>query len=405
MASNSHSHDLTNSEVSRYSRQLILDEFGPAAQTRLKHSSCLIVGLGGLGCPAATYLAAAGIGKLGLVDYDVVELGNLHRQVLHSEDRVGQLKVKSAQESLTRLNSNVQIECHQTLLTRDTALSVAKEYDVILDATDNVATRYLLNDISVILDKPLVSGSALKFEGQMTVYHHKGGPCYRCIFPTPPPPEMVTNCSSGGVIGAVPGIIGNLQALEAIKLLAGLEVSYSGNMLLFDGLNGSFRTIKLRGRNPCCKSCGDTPEISESLVDYEDFCGSKADDKCSHVSILKPEERISVESLKALKEKSYVIIDCRKCMEFEICHLPNSINLPLDDLQNSKDPLNLIDSQVKDSNRDILFLCHHGNRSQTAVELIKMNAPPSQLQNRDVKDIIGGIDLWARSIDSSFPRY
>ena len=400
-------HDLSHGEVSRYSRQLILDEFGPSSQSRLKHGSCLIVGLGGLGCPAATYLAAAGIGRLGLVDYDTVSIDNLHRQVLHSENGVGQFKVNSAQEAIARLNSSVAVNCYQTLLTSETALAIAGAYDVILDATDNVATRYLLNDVSVLLDKPLVSGSALRFEGQLTVYHHAGGPCYRCVFPTPPPPETVTNCSDGGVLGVVPGVIGNLQALEAIKILTGLEVSYSGKLLLYDGLAGRFTVVKLRGRNTGCKVCGDTPEISRSLVNYAKFCGSEPNDKCLDLFILNPEERISVEALQRIDKETYLVVDCRKKVEFEICRLLNSINIPIEDLLNASEPIKLIDEQVADSKKDIYFLCHHGNDSQRAVKLVKdcILLLTEYRSSRAFRDIIGGIHLWSQLVDHSIPKY
>ena len=407
MASNSDTfHDLSHSEVSRYSRQLILDEFGPSSQSRLKHGSCLIVGVGGLGCPAATYLAAAGIGRLGLVDYDTVSTDNLHRQVLHSENTVGQSKVKSAQEAIARLNSRVVISCYETLLTENTALAIAEDYDVIIDATDNVATRYLLNDVSVLLHKPLVSGSALRFEGQLTVYHHAGGPCYRCIFPTPPPPETVTNCSDGGVLGVVPGVIGNLQALEAMKILTGLDVSYSGKLLLYDGLAGSFTVVKLRGRSTGCEVCGDNPDISRSLMDYAKFCGSEPNDRCLELLILKPEERISVETLQRVDKDTYLVVDCRKRVEFEICHLLNSVNIPIEELSNANEPISLINERVADSKKDIYFICHHGNDSQRAIKFIKESTLLKEHESyRKFKDIIGGIHVWSQLVDSSIPLY
>ena len=406
MASNATTHGLSHSEVSRYSRQLILDEFGPSSQSRLKHGSCLIVGVGGLGCPAATYLAAAGIGRLGLVDYDTVSIDNLHRQVLHSEKGVGQFKVDSAQEAIARLNSNVTVNCYQTLLTRDTALSIAGGYDVIIDATDNVATRYLLNDVSVLLHKPLVSGSALRFEGQLTVYHHAGGPCYRCIFPTPPPPETVTNCSDGGVLGVVPGVIGSLQALEAVKILTGLEVSYSGKLLLYDALAGRFTVVQLRDRSRDCRVCGDSPEIARSLVDYAKFCGAEPNDKCVDLSILTPEERVSVEVLQRIDKNMYQIVDCRKKVEFEICHLLNSINIPIEELSNAGEPIKVINERVGDSKKDIYFLCHHGNDSQRAVKFVKESTLLTEYESsRKFKDIIGGIHVWSQLIDPSIPQY
>ncbi|KAL8604876.1 hypothetical protein ACOMHN_028504 [Nucella lapillus] len=290
---------LTNEQIGRYSRQLILPELGVKGQQRLLSSKVLIVGAGGLGCPAAIYLAAAGVGTVGVVDYDEVEVSNLHRQILHTEHRLGRSKAESVALSCRNLNSSLRFKTHRVQLSSENALSIIEEYDVVLDCTDNVATRYLLSDACVLAARPLVSGSALRFEGQLTVYNYKGGPCYRCLYPKPPPPETVTNCSDGGVLGVVPGIIGCYQALEAIKIAADMGTCLSERLMLFDGMDGTTRTIRLRRRQPSCPVCGDTPTIRE-LVDYEQFCGARAADKDQEKDVLAASSRMSA------KFKSFV---------------------------------------------------------------------------------------------------
>lgn len=295
---------LTGEEVGRYSRQLLMPEIGVPGQLALINSSILIVGAGGLGAPAALYLAAAGIGQLGIVDYDVVELNNLHRQVIHNQERVGMMKSESARITVNSLNALCKCIPYHVALTPENAMDIIREYDIVLDCTDNAATRYLLNDACVLSGKPLVSGSALRMEGQLTVYNFDGSPCYRCLFPTPPPAASVTNCGDGGVLGCVPGMIGCLQAMEAMKIaicLAGgnnrhMEVC-AGKMLLFDGMRTSIRTVKLRQRRTDCVVCGDQPSVRH-LIDYEEFCGSRACDKTAQLQILDDDERISVQVCK-----------------------------------------------------------------------------------------------------------
>jgi len=262
---------LSNESISRYSRQMILPELRAEGQRRLQGSSVVIVGCGGLGCPAALYLAGAGVGRLELVDHDTLELSNLHRQVAHTEARLGVNKARSLATSVKDLNSGVEVVIQETVLDSTNALSLLSSADLILDCSDNVATRYLLSDAAVLLGKPLVSGSALRWEGQLTVYNYQGGPTYRCLYPNPPPPETVTNCSDGGVVGAVVGVMGCLQALEAIKILAGPGPSFSGVMMVYDGLEGRVRNMKLRGRR-------EGSDVT-SLVDYVQFCGAAATDK------------------------------------------------------------------------------------------------------------------------------
>lgn len=390
-------------EVARYSRQLILPEIGPQGQRKLLAASVLIVGCGGLGCPAAIYLAAAGVGRIGLVDYDAVELSNLHRQVLHTEKRVGIPKVLSVAHSVKALNSELNVVPYEISLTSEVALEVVRQYDVVLDCTDNVATRYLLNDACVMADKPLVSGSALRYEGQLTVYHYKGGPCFRCIHPKPPPPETVTNCSDGGVLGVVPGIIGSVQALEAIKIVSSLGTPLSQKLLVFDGRQGMFLTVKLRGRNSTCDVCGEEPSIKH-LIDYEQFCGAAPTDKDKGLTLLEKDKRVTVEEYKALveAEEPHILIDVRLPIELEICSLPNCINIPLKKL-NKTESIDLIQTKLSGlATKNVICVCRRGNDSQLAVQQLESSL--SQL-DCNVKDIVGGLTAWAHKIDTSMPVY
>ncbi|XP_018566796.1 adenylyltransferase and sulfurtransferase MOCS3 isoform X2 [Anoplophora glabripennis] len=324
---------LTTSEIIQYSRQMIMPEMSLKGQTALKHSKVLIVGAGGLGCPAAMYLVRAGIGEITIIDYDEVELSNLHRQILYTEFDIGTAKVQSAYNILKRVNNHVKIIPLCLHVNRDTIkeIVVRNRYNVVIDGSDNVATRYLLNDVCVMNDIPLVSGSALQMEGQLTVYHYKDGPCYRCLFPVPPPPETVTSCGDGGVLGPIPGVVGVLQALETIKLLINLPGVLSSRLLLIDGSSATFRSVKLRSRNPGCAVCGDQPTIT-SLIDYEQFCGSKGYDKTDNIDILEPEETIDVEEF-ARVSKYNIVLDVRPVEEYHMCYLPTTINFPFTRMQ------------------------------------------------------------------------
>ncbi|XP_072032672.1 adenylyltransferase and sulfurtransferase MOCS3-like [Amphiura filiformis] len=398
---------LTNKDIARYSRQLILPEIGVKGQLNLSNSSVLIVGAGGLGCPSAIYLAAAGIGRIGIVDYDSVEVDNLHRQILHTEQTIGQHKSDSMSVGIQRLNSTVECIPYHMQLTRDNALDIISKYDIVLDCTDNVATRYLLNDACILSGKPLVSGSALRFEGQLTVYNYEGGPCYRCLYPKPPPAETVTNCSEGGVLGVIPGIIGCMQALEALKIAAGLGSSYSQKLLVFDGLDGTFRTIKLRGRQTKCAACGNNPTVT-SLINYVEFCGAGASDKCMNLNILGAEDRISVQELSQVIEhdaEKCVLLDVRLPVEFDICRLPKFINIPIKELESeiSLDKLQHVISQRSSGDKTQVFVvCRRGNDSQNAVVLLKDKLAALSVRIRDVK---GGLYAWTKHIDSDFPKY
>ncbi|XP_055852800.1 adenylyltransferase and sulfurtransferase MOCS3-2 [Episyrphus balteatus] len=391
---------LTNDEIARYSRQLILPEFGGVhGQLKLKKSSFLIVGAGGLGCPAAQYLAAAGAGTIGLVDYDDVEKSNLHRQILHSEHFVGIPKVLSAKSALLKNNSSSNIVTYHKQMSNDNTLEIVEQYDVILDCSDNVATRYLLNDACVIKGKPLVSGSALQFDGQLTVYNFNGGPCYRCLFPVPPPPETVTNCGDGGVLGAVTGVIGSLQALEAIKVALNLGDTLSGRLLLFDGTKSIFRNIKLRAKRKDCYVCSEHPFVTR-LINYEQFCGMRASDKDFSLAILPVKHRMSALKYNNVYSKEeHLLIDVRSPVEFEMCRLDNSINIPLKNILDDS-RVNEILSQVKSDVMPVVVICRRGNDSQLAVDHLR-----HKIQSYQLKDIIGGLYAWQKKVDPSFPIY
>lgn len=388
--------------IQRYSRQLILPEFGPSGQCKLRDASVLIVGCGGLGCPAAIYLAAAGIGTLGLVDYDEVELCNLHRQILHTEARIGLPKSHSIAESVQNLNTKVKCIPYILSLSSHNVLDIVKQYDVVLDCTDNVSTRYLLNDACFFADNPLVSGSALRFEGQLTVFGFNGdGPCYRCLFPKPPPPETVTNCSDGGVLGVVPGTIGLLQALETIKVIAKIGDVCSKRMILFDALTLSFRSVKLRGRQASCALCGDDPSI-KSLIDYEQFCGGKATDKDQGLSLIEREKRISVVDLKEMRDVGipHILIDTRTPIEMEICSLAGAVNIPLRQLDDEGTLRQIKDLVNESGSEKVVCICRRGNDSQKAVLSLQKS-----LNMFSVVDVIGGLNAWAKKIDPNFPIY
>ncbi|KAH8263596.1 hypothetical protein KR044_011340 [Drosophila immigrans] len=391
--------ELTNNDIARYSRQLILPGFGVAGQLKLKNSSVLIVGAGGLGCPAAQYLAGAGCGHVGLVDYDHVDLSNLHRQTLHTVGRIGWKKAESAKVAMLELNPHCRISCHSRLLSRFTAMHILRDYDVVLDCTDNVATRYLLNDACVMLRKPLVSGSALKLDGQLTVYNYGAtGPCYRCIYPVPPPPEAVTNCGDGGVLGAVTGTIGSLQALEAIKLIVGLGDVLAGRLLIFDGSTLQFRNIRVRSKRVNCHVCSAQPLITE-LIDYEQFCGMHATDKDNPLQLLEPDQRIGAVEYKALQQQQHLLIDVRQAAEFEICQLPAAINLPLAQILDDS-YLKQLGEQLETKELPIVVLCRRGNDSQIAVQHMINRFP-----QHSIRDLEGGLHAWTGLVDSTFPIY
>uniref|UniRef100_A0A915DK06 Adenylyltransferase and sulfurtransferase MOCS3 homolog n=1 Tax=Ditylenchus dipsaci TaxID=166011 RepID=A0A915DK06_9BILA len=369
----------------------------------------LIVGAGGLGCPVAIYLAAAGVGRIGIVDHDCISIDNLHRQILHDENRIGLSKVESIKESILRLNSETQVTCYETLLLSENALKIVKDYDIVADCSDNVATRYLTNDACVLLQKPLVSGSALGWEGQLTVYNNGPKcPCYRCIFPVPPRPEAVTNCSEGGVLGPIVGVIGSMQALEVIKIAIRGESSFAGNLFLFDGFDGKIRNISLREKMSNCAVCSKNPTIRQ-LQDYELFCGAGPTDKASLLSIIPQEDRISVQDYYMVRENNAapILIDTRPSPEFEICHLPEAKNFPLDEMK-KMDMGQILPrigiNNVENIPETVYVVCHRGNDSQLAVCLLHEKAAASGCGIK-FHDLIGGLDAWAMEVDQTFPRY
>ncbi|KAM4724528.1 adenylyltransferase and sulfurtransferase MOCS3 [Anableps anableps] len=405
---------LSNEDIMRYSRQLLLPELGVKGQLNLSGTSVLIVGCGGLGCPLAQYLAAAGIGRLGLLDYDEVELSNLHRQVLHGEENQGQAKALSAARAVKRLNSAVECIPYHLQLSPENALQLIQQYDIVADCSDNVPTRYLVNDACVLSGKPLVSASALRMEGQLTVYNYRGGPCYRCLYPLPPPPETVTNCSDGGVLGVVPGIMGCFQALEVFKIASGQGSSCGQQLLMFDAQGFRFRSIKLRPKQADCAVCGESPSVTQ-LINYEAFCGSAATDKCRKLNLLSREQRITVQEYKSVVDNSrlHILLDVRPLVEVAICHLPFSLNIPLSSLEQRKsEDIQLLQQRIiqlkqqmaGDCQPPVYVICKLGNDSQKAVQVLeKMSG--SELDSITVKDVCGGLMAWASKIDQTFPQY
>ncbi|KAM8916875.1 adenylyltransferase and sulfurtransferase MOCS3 [Spinachia spinachia] len=405
---------LSNEDIMRYSRQLLLPELGVQGQLNLCKTSVLVVGCGGLGCPLAQYLAAAGIGRLGLLDYDEVELSNLHRQVLHGEENQDQAKALSAANAVKRLNSTVECIPYHLQLSSENALQLIRQYDIVADCSDNVPTRYLVNDACVLGGKPLVSASALRMEGQLTVYNYRGGPCYRCLYPVPPPPDTVTNCSDGGVLGVVPGIMGCFQALEVLKIASGQGSSCGQQLLMFDAQDARFRSIKLRAKQAGCAVCGEKPSVTR-LVDYEAFCGCAATDKCRKLNLLSRDRRISVQDYKSIMDNAepHLLLDVRPLVEVDICHLPLSLNIPLASLeQRTSEHLRLLQeriSQLKqqmegDCRPPVYVICKLGNDSQKAVQVVE-EMSGSEVDSVSVKDISGGLMAWAKRIDPTFPQY
>ena len=381
--------DLNDSELRRYARQLILPEVGREGQKKIRAASVLCVGAGGLGSPLALYLAAAGIGRLGILDFDTVDLSNLHRQVLHGTDDVGRAKTESARDAIARLNPEVEVVVHTTRLTRDNALELLRAYDVIADGTDNFPTRYLVNDACVLLGKPNVYGSVFRFEGQASLFApHLGGPCYRCLYPEPPPPGSVPGCAEGGVLGVLPGIIGLIQATETLKLILGRGTSLLNRLLLFNALDMTFRELKIR-RDPACPLCGSNPTIT-ALMDYNQFCGLPTSQSPSAVH---PDE-VSVQELKRALDNpapGIHVLDVREPDEYQIARIPGAQLLPLSQLGQRWSELN--------PDQSYYLYCKSGVRSLRAVQFLR------RLGFHQLKSVRGGIDAWSREVDPSVPQY
>ncbi|PWH18988.1 MAG: molybdenum cofactor biosynthesis protein MoeB [Anaerolineae bacterium] len=380
---------LSHEEILRYSRHLLIPEVGLEGQRKLKAASILVIGTGGLGSPVSLYLAAAGVGHIGLVDYDVVDSSNLQRQVIHGTASVGELKVESARRRMLDLNPGIEVEVYNEPFTSENAMRIAADYDVIIDGTDNFPTRYLSNDVCVLLGKPNVYGSIFRFEGQASVFDARRGPCYRCLFPEPPPPGMVPSCAEGGVLGVLPGTIGTIQATEALKLVLGIGEPLIGRLLLYNALDMSFDFVTLR-KNPKCKICSPNPEITE-LIDYEAFCGVPGHDH-DEGSAGKEWDISATELAQKLKNGERLrLIDVREPHELEISQIPGAQLIPLGQLAARLSEL--------DSAEEIVLFCKAGTRSARALEVLLSAG------FRKVKNLKGGINAWAREVDPSLPIY
>ena len=365
--------DLSHEEILRYSRHLLIPEVGLEGQKKLKASSALMIGTGGLGSPVALYLAAAGIGRIGLVDYDVVDVTNLQRQIIHGTDRVGSLKVESARERMLGLNPDIHVEVYNEPFTSENALRIATAYDILIDGTDNFPTRYLTNDVSVFLGKPNVYGSIFRFDGQASVFYAKQGPCYRCLFPEPPPPGLVPSCAEGGVLGVLPGTIGTIQATEALKMLLGIGEPLIGKLLLYNALDMSFEFVNIK-----------------ELIDYEEFCGVPGHDH-DEGSAGADWDISATELAKRLQDNPLKLLDVREPHELEISSLPGAVNISLGTLAARLSEL--------DSAEEMVVFCKAGTRSARALELLVSAG------FKKVKNLKGGINAWAREVDHDLPVY
>jgi adenylyltransferase/sulfurtransferase len=381
--------ELTTDDLSRYSRHLILPEVGMEGQRRIKAARVLCVGTGGLGSPLVLYLAAAGVGTLGLVDFDVVDASNLQRQIIHSTKDIGHKKIDSAAEKLTALNPAIRIVKHETMLTSANALEIMKDYDIVADGTDNFPTRYLVNDACVLLGKPNVYGSIFRFEGQASVFATEAGPCYRCLYPEPPPPGLVPSCAEGGVLGILPGLVGVIQATEVIKLILGKGDSLVGRLLLVDALNMRFRELKLR-KNPDCPVCGTNPTVT-ALIDYEHFCGIIPETP-QEKNVKNGIPQITVKEFKARRDAGddIFLLDVREPYEYQIAQIGGTL-IPQNDVPNR-----LVEIP---RDREIVVQCRSGARSQRIAELLKQSG------YTQVVNLAGGILAWSDEIDPTVQKY
>jgi adenylyltransferase/sulfurtransferase len=381
--------ELTTDDLSRYSRHLILPEVGMEGQQKLKAARVLCVGTGGLGSPLALYLTAAGIGTLGLVDFDVVDASNLQRQIIHSTKDIGRKKLDSAEEKLKALNPSINIVKHDTMLSSANALEIVKDYDIVADGTDNFPTRYLVNDACVLLGKPNAYGSIFRFEGQASVFATKDGPCYRCLYPEPPPPGLVPSCAEGGVLGILPGLVGVIQATEVIKLILGKGEPLIGRLLLVDALNMRFRELKLR-KNPECPVCGENPTVTE-LIDYQHFCGIVPETP-QEANVKNGIPQITVKELKRRIDagEDVQLIDVREPYEYQIAQIGGKL-IPQNDVANRLAEI--------DRDREVVVHCRSGARSQRIAEFLKQAGYPR------VVNVAGGILAWSDEIDPKVQKY
>jgi adenylyltransferase/sulfurtransferase len=380
--------ELSNHEVARYSRHLIMPEVGMTGQLKLKAASVLCIGAGGLGSPVAMYLAAAGVGRIGIVDFDVVDYSNLQRQIIHGTPDVGRPKLDSARDTLNGINPEIAVQTHDAALSSENALDLLAGYDVIVDGTDNFPTRYLVNDACVILGKPNVYGSIFRFEGQISVFATTDGPCYRCLYPEPPPPGLVPSCAEGGVLGILPGVVGTIQATEAVKLIIGVGEPLINRFMIYDALKMRFRELKLR-KDPDCPVCGDNPTVTE-LIDYDQFCGIVP---APTPAVSSDGSEIAVDDLKARLDQGNApfILDVREPQEYQICQIPGAVLIPLGDL-----PKRLVELEGHD---DMVVHCKSGARSAKAVKLLR------EAGFARAKNLRGGILAWIDKVDPSLPKY
>jgi adenylyltransferase/sulfurtransferase len=378
---------LSKDEILRYSRHLIMPEVGMEGQLKLKAAKVLLVGTGGLGAPLGLYLTAAGVGRIGIVDFDVVDFTNLQRQVIHGTSDVGRKKLDSAADRMREINPFVQIDKHEVALSSENALDILRDYDIVVDGTDNFPTRYLVNDACVLLRKPNVYGSIFRFEGQATVFAYEGGPCYRCLYPEPPPPGLVPSCAEGGVLGILPGTIGLIQATETVKLILGIGEPLVGRLLLYDALAMRFRELKLR-KNPECPVCGDHPTVTK-LIDYQQFCGIPKQEAAVEQVFEGDIDPVEVKA-KIDRGDPFVLIDVREPHEYQICHIPYAKLIPLGELPKRVNELNTAD--------EIVAHCKSGMRSAKAVDFLKK----AGFRARNMK---GGILAWSDRVDPTVPKY
>ena len=381
---------LSKWEMERYSRHLALPEVGIKGQEKIKAGKVLVVGAGGLGSPALMYLAAAGVGTIGISDFDDVDETNLQRQIIHSTKNIGNKKTESAKISINNINLNIKVEIYNEKLTSKNALEIIKKYDIVIDGSDNFPTRYLLNDACVLLKKPLVYGSIFRFEGHASVFNFEGGPCYRCLFPNPPPKNAVPSCAEAGVLGVLPGVIGTIQATEALKIILGIGENLSGRFLAYDALSMNFRALKL-GKNKNCPICGESPRIKE-LIDYDEFCNARNDEENSL-----EDDEISVHQLKKMMDdhEDFVLIDVREEPEWDICRIKGAKLIPLSQIAAG----NIDILETIEKGRKIVLHCHTGARSAQALQILH------SLGFKNLKNLVGGIDAWSAEIDPEVPVY
>jgi len=381
---------LSKQELNRYSRHLVLPEVGIKGQEKIKQSKVLIVGAGGLGSPAALYLAAAGVGTIGIADFDVVEENNLQRQIIHTTKYIGTKKTESAKNAINNLNPNVKVEIHNEKLNSKNSLEILKNYDIVIDGSDNFLTKYLVNDACVLLKKPNVYGSIFRFEGHTSVFNFEEGPCYRCLFPNPPPKGSVPSCAEAGGLGGLPGIIGTIQATEAIKIVLGKGDVLSGRFLVYDALSMKFKELKL-SKNKNCPICGENPRIKE-LMDYEEFCNIKEEEEKSL-----EEDEISVHGLKKMidNNEDFMLVDVREEYEWDICKIDGAKLIQLSRILNGD--IDILENIEKD--KKIVLHCHSGARSAEALNVLRIRG------FKNLKNLVGGIDAWAQEIDSEVTLY